>query len=241
MADQKKKHKKAPYQNWLVPGAICLFFLVVIGFIVKVVLSDVGTRNKEKISTVTLLKPPPDVKDKPPEPEIPKEIPKQEIIQDIAQPQDTPQNDQPQDDTPAGSDLGVEGEGGAGGDAFGLVGKGGKGRDITIGGGGGGGGMNRLSLLAKYGWYTKKIQEEIKKQVKKKMDQEGGIPKGKFQTVIKIVLDPRGEIVRYHIVGASGNIKIDAALQATLGEIRISEPPPAGMPAGMTLKITSQG
>jgi len=239
MTDKKKKHKKAPYQNWLVPGVIGVFFLVVIGFIVKVVLTDVGPRKKEQISTVTLLKPPPEVKDKPPEPELPKEIPKQEIIQDIPQPQDAPQNDQPQDDTPAGSDLGVDAEGGAGSDGFGLVGKKG-GRAITLGDNRGGG-MSRLSLLAKYGWYTQKIQEEIKKQVKKKMDQEGGIPKGKFQTVIKIVLDPRGAIVKYHIVGASGNNKIDEALQATLGEIRISDPPPAGMPAGMTLKITSQG
>lgn len=238
MTDHKKKHKKAPYQNWLVPGVIGIFFLVVIGFILKVVFTDVGPRSKEKISTVTLLKPPPDVKEKPPEPEVPKEVPKQEVIQDIPQQQDTPQNDQPQDDTPAGSDLGVDAEGGAGGDSFGLVGKKG-GRAITLGGGGGG--MNRLSLLTKYGWYTQKIQEEIKKQVKKKMDQDGGIPKGKFETKVKIVLDSRGTITDFHIVGASGNSKIDWALQAILGQIKISEPPPAGMPAGMTLKITSQG
>jgi hypothetical protein len=237
MPDHKKKHKKTPYQNLLVPGVIGLFFLVVIGFIVKVVLTDVGPRKKEQISTVTLLKPPPDVKEKPPEPEIPKEVPKQEVIQDIPQQQDTPQNDS-QDDTPAGNDLGVDAEGGAGGDAFGLVGKKG-GRAITLGGGGGG--MNRLSLMAKYGWYNQKIQEEIKKQVKKKMDQDGGMPKGKFQSVVKVVIDSRGMVIKYHIVTASGNSKIDAALQATLGEIRINEPPPAGMPAGMTLKITSQG
>src|SRR5208337_2228106 len=110
MTDHKKKHKKAPYQNWLVPGVIGLVFAVAIGFVVKIVLTDVGPRNKEKISTITLLKPP-EVKEKPPEPEIPKEVPKQEVIQDIPQQQDTPQNDQPQDDTPAGNDLGVDAEG----------------------------------------------------------------------------------------------------------------------------------
>jgi outer membrane biosynthesis protein TonB len=237
MADHKKKHKKAPYQNWLVPGVIGIFFLVVISFIIKIVLTDVAPRKKDQISSVTLLKPPPEVKEKPPEPEVPKEVPKQEIIQDIPQ-QDTPQNDEPQDDTPAGSDLGVDAAGGAGGDAFGLVGKKG-GRSITLGGGGSG--MNRLSLLAKYGWYTQKIQEEIKKQVKMKMDKSGGFPKGRFQTMVKIVLDARGTIIKYHIVGESGNSKIDEAIQSTLGEIKISEPPPAGMPSGMTLKITSQG
>lgn len=239
MADLKKKHKKAPYQNFLVPGVIGLFFLVVIGFIVKIVFTDVGPRSKEKISTVTLLKPPPEVKEKPPEPEVPKEVPKQEVIQDIPQQQDTPQNDQAQDDTPAGDNLAMEGDGTSGSDAFGIGAKK-HGRDITIGGPSSGG-MGRLSLMAKYGWYTKKIQEEIKKQVKNKMDQDGGIPKGKFQTLVKIVLDSRGTITNFHIVGASGNSKIDGALQAILGEIRISEPPPAGMPGAMTLKITSQG
>jgi outer membrane biosynthesis protein TonB len=237
MADHKKKHKKAPYQNWLVPGVIGLVFAVAVGFILRIVFTDVGPRSKEKISTVTLLKPPPDVKEKPPEPEVPKEVPKQEVIQDI--PQQAAQNDQSQDDTPAGNDLGVDAKGGAGGDSFGLVGKQG-GRAITLGDHGNGG-MNRLSLMAKYGWYTRKIQDEIKKQVKKRMDQDGGIPKGKFETRVKIVLDSRGAIIKYDIVGASGNSKIDEALQATLGEIKISEPPPAGMPAGMTLKITSQG
>ncbi len=239
MSDHKKKNKKAPYQNWLVPGVIGLFFLVVFGFVIKVVMTDVKPRSKEQMQTVTLVKPP-EVKEKPPEPEVPKEAPKQEVVQDIPQPQDTPQNNDSQDDSPpAGNDLGVEGEGGAGGDSFGLVGKGKKGRDITLGSGGKGGG-NALSLLAKYGWYSQKIQEEIKKEVKRRLDQDGGIPKGKFQTIVKITLDARGKILKRQIVGGSGNGKIDEAVLATLGEIRVSEPP-VGMPSAMTIKISSQG
>ena len=69
MAELKKKHKKTPYQNWLVPGVIGLVFLMAIGFLVKVMMTDDGPRRKNQISTVTLLKPPPDVKEKPPEPE----------------------------------------------------------------------------------------------------------------------------------------------------------------------------
>ena len=194
MPDHKKKHKKAPYQNWLVPGVIGLVFLVVIGFIVKVVMTDVGPRKKEQISTVTLLKPPPEVKEKPPEPEVPKEVPKQEVIQDIPQQQDTPQNDQPRTIPRPATTWGWTPKGAPGATPSAWWERE-RGRAITLGGGGGG--MNRLSLLAKYGWYTQKIQEEIKKQVKKKMDLDGGIPKGKFQTLVKIVLDTRGMIVKY--------------------------------------------
>lgn len=237
-----KKKKKISVMSWLVPGLIGLVLLGSIGFVVKIILSDDGQRKKPSFSTVTLIKPPPEVKEKTPEPEIQKELPKESMVtpNETPQPQDQTQ-DQAQDDSPpAGSDLGVDGEGTAGSDGFGLVGKKG-GRALTLGGGGGGGGLNRLSLLAKYGWYTQKIQEEIKTQVKKQLNQDGGMPKGKHQAVVKIVLDTHGIIVKYQLVGTSGNSKMDEALRTTLAQIRISEPPPEGMPAGMTIKITSQG
>jgi outer membrane biosynthesis protein TonB len=236
----KKKNNKSTYQSFLVPGCIGLFFLVAIGFLVKVVLTDSGPRQKEQISRVTLLKPPPEVKEKPPEPEAPKEIPKETMSTpvEMAQPQDQAQNQQ--DAPPAGADLGVEGDGSAGSDGFGLTAKGkGQGRDITLGGGGGG--MNKLALLTKYGWYTTKIQEEIKRQMRKQLDQDGGIPKGKFQATIKILLDPKGSIIKYQIVASSGNDKMDEALKGSLPGFRISQPPPDGMPSGLTVKIVSQG
>lgn len=242
MTEHKKKHKKTSYQNWLVPGVIGLVFLAFIGFMVKVFLSPDGPRHKEKISTVTLLKPPPDVKEKPPEPQIQKEAPKETIVTPNEAPQ--PQNqaqDQPQDDgPPAGSDLGVDAEGGAGSDGFGLVGKKG-GRAITLGGGGGGG-LGRLSLLSKYGGYSQKMTEDIRKKVFKVIDQNGGVPKGKYQTVVHVTLDDKGKVLKYRIVGTSGNPKLDEAFKVTLNDIKISTPPPEGMPLSMTLKITmSQG
>jgi protein TonB len=240
MTDPKKKKKKTLYQIWLVPGVIGIVFLAGIGFLVKVVLTDVGPRRKDQISTVTLLKPPPpEVKEKLPEPEVPKEAPKQTIETPVEapQPQDQPQ-DQSQDNTPAGSDLGVDGEGGAGSDGFGLVGKKG-GRAITLGGGGGG--MNRLNLLAKFGRYVQKVQEEIRAQVNRQMEQDGGIPKGKYQTLVKITLNSKGSVVTYKIINSSGQQKIDKAVREALAAIRISESPPEGMPTGMTIKIASQG
>jgi outer membrane biosynthesis protein TonB len=238
----KKKIKKSSYQSLLVPGIIGLVFLVAIGFLIKVVLTDSGPRQKQHISTVTLLKPPPEVKEKPPEPEVQKEIPKETMTTpvEMAQPQDQAQDQQ--DAPPAGADLGVEGDGAAGSDNFGLTAKGkGKGRDITLGGGGGGSGINKLALMSKYGWYTSKVQEEIKKQMRKQLDQEGGIPKGKFQATIRILLDSRGAIIKYQIVASSGNEKMDEALKGSLPGFRISQPPPEGMPSGMTVRIASQG
>ncbi len=237
----QKKQNKSSVQTWLVPGIVGLVLLSGVGFVVKVMMSDDGPGKKASFSTVTLIKPPPEVKEKPPEPQVQKEAPKESIVapNEAPQPQDQAQ-DQSQDNTPAGSELGLDSAGGAGTDGFGLVGKKG-GRALTLGSGGGRGGLSEYALLAKYGWYTRKIQEEIKTEVRKNLSQEGGIPKGKLQAVIKIVLDSRGKIIKYELVGTSGNSKMDEAVRATLAQIRISEPPPEGMPSGMTVKITSQG
>jgi hypothetical protein len=101
--------------------------------------------------------------------------------------------------------------------------------------------LNRLALMTKYGWYTAKIQEEIKRQMRKLLEQGGGIPKGKFEATVKILLDAKGSVVKYQIINRSGNDKIDEALSASLPGFRISQPPPEGMPAGMTVRIVSQG
>jgi protein TonB len=239
MSVSKKKKKKTPYQNWLVPGIIGLVLLSGVGFVVKVMLTDVGPRRKEQIQTVTLLKPPPpEVKEKPPEPEVPKEAPKQTIETpiDTPQPQNQPQ-DQSQDNTPAGSDLGVDGEGGAGSDGFGLVGKKG-GRAITLGGGGSG--MNRLNQMAKYGRYVQKVQEEIWAQVKRQLDQEGGFPKGKHHTLAKITLNAGGKVVTYKITNSSGEQRFDKAVRDVLATITINGLPEE-MPRSMTIRIASQG
>lgn len=233
MAAISKKKKKPDKNALLVNGIIVLVFLAGIGFVAHLLLSDSGPRKKEKIQIVKLLKPPPE--QKPPEPEAPKEVPKQETVKDIPQPQDTPQNKQPQDNAPAGKDLGVDAEGGAGSDGFGLVGRKG-GRGII-----GGGGVSGMSLLARYGWYTKKVEKELWSRVKQILDKDGGIPKGKHQATVHLQLNGRGDIVRFRIVGSSGNEAIDKAVKSALPSLKLSEPPPEGMPHGMTLRIASQG
>ncbi len=238
-----KQKLQTPYQILMVRGTVGLVFLLIIGFVVKVFMSDDGGHKKAAYQVTLIKPPPPEEKVKPPEPEPQKETPKESIQTPTEIPQPQAQ-DQPADDAPpAGADLGVEGEGGSGSDGFGLVGKGKnyKGRDITLDGGGSGGGMNRLAMLTKYGWYTNKIQEDIKKQLKKRMDKEGGVPKGKYEITLKILLDPQGTIKKYRIVTSSGNDKLDDALKASLPGLKISQAPPEGMPSLVTLRILSQG
>ena len=206
-------------------------------YIVKTVLSENEPHRENTTATVTLLKPPPpvQVKEKPPE-EI-KEVPKKEDIVDPGVKNDTQkQNADSKDNTPAGDNLGVDAEGGAGSDSFGLVGKKG-GRSILAGGSG----MGNLSLLTKFSGYTQIVVTEIRKKVMKQLDEEGGIPKGKLQTVVRVKVDVDGKVVDFRIIGSSGNNRMDDAVIRSLRSLRISEPPPEGMPRTMNVKIISQG
>jgi TonB family protein len=225
-------------------------------YFVKAVLSDDSSRKKSSVTMVTLLKPPPppQIKEKPPEPEQVREIQKKEEgftsglqdvanqagLQDVANQDSKPAGEQ--DNTPAGDNLGLDAEGTAGGDAFGLVGKKG-GRSLLAGGGGSGGsgGMGKLSLLAKFAGYAQIVETEIRKRVMKRLDEEGGVPRGKLQAVARVSVDSNGAVVDYRIIGSSGNHKMDEAIKQSLSTIKISEPPPDGMPRTMDIKFTYQG
>ena len=235
MSDKDKK--QASTVSW---GLIALVVIFLSGaaYIIVNVLSGEGPRRRDNVATVTLLKPPPvQVKEKLPEPEPVKEMQKKEEIVDPTQgPKDEPQNNE-NDNTPAGDKLGLDAEGKAGGDSFGLVGKKG-GRSLLSGDGGGG--MGRLSLLSKFGWYTQIVETEIRKKVMKHLDENGGIPRGKLQAIVQISVNSTGSIVKYKIIGSSGNHKMDEAVKQSIGDIKISEPPPDGMPRTMNIRVTSQ-
>lgn len=229
----KKIKKPAPKPFGLI--ALMVVFLVAAMYIVKMVLSEDGPHNKSSVTTVTLLKPPPplQVKEKPPEPEIKQIQKKEEIIDQI--PKDEPKNAE-NDSTPAGDKLGLDAEGKAGSDAFGLAGKKG-GRSLLAGGDG----MGRLSLLSKFAGYTKMVETEIRKKVMHRLDEDGGIPKGKLQTIVRISVDSNGAVLASKIIGSSGNNKMDEAVISSIVHIKLSEPPPEGMPRTMNIKISSQG
>jgi periplasmic protein TonB len=238
----QKSHKPVKKQ-WMGPTLVLLVFAGLIGGFLVLMLSGNDSKAPKQIQVIQLVKPPPDVKEKLPEPEVPKEAPKQamEAPSEAA----TPQQNAPDsaDDAPAaGDNLAVDGDGGAGDNAFGLGAKKG-GRAITLGGtgGGGGGGMNRLSLLSKYGGYAHRMQGDIEKQVKKVLEQEGGRPPGKQQTLIKLTLSPDGSVLKFAIVASSGVERLDAAFRSALKGLKLSEPPPEGMPSSMTLKISTNG
>ena len=227
-----KKKNKGRLPIIIGTSAIVILMAVSALGVINMLLSDDGNKRRKQIQMVSLVKPPPPpkIKEKPPEPEIKKE---EEIIEQ--EPEETPpeqMDDQSDSDMPEGDDLGLDADGTAGSDGFGLRGK--KGARGLIGGG-------SRSLLKRYAWYTSIIQKELHEEIKAILSENGGIPKGKHKTKLKISIDEFGRISNFKIVTPTGNKDVDQAIERVLVAYQISEPPPPEMPRTIELAISSSG
>ena len=208
---------------------ICLAFSVV-----KMLSSDDSQKRKKNIQSVNLLKPPPPpkVKEKPPEPEVKK---KEEIIEQTPEePEPEQMNEDNADEPPPGNELGLDADGSGGSDGFGLRAK--KGGRSIIGGGTGSG-----TLMRRYAWYTRILEEELRKRLNSHLEKNGGIPDENLKAIVSIKLDDRGKILDVRIAGSCGNKEIDRAMETSFKLAKISEPPPGGMPRTIKLKISVKG
>jgi outer membrane biosynthesis protein TonB len=226
----KGQHKRRASKNliWGVSAAVALVFMVGAGILLKMLISDDGQKRQRQIQMVTLVKPPPPpkIKERPPEPEVKKVelIIEPEVEEEM--PEETEQ--QAESEAPPGDELGLDADGAAGSDSFGLRAK--KGGRALIGGGGG---------KSQYAWYTNMVVREVEKTVNDLVQSNGGCPDSKFKAVVRIVLNERGGVVEHFLLVSSGNRKVDDAISEALDAAKISEPPPVGMPRKMKLKIST--
>lgn len=190
--------------------------------------SDSDKPKKPTVQTIAVLRPPPPPpppkpEEKPPEPEIKKEEVK------LPEPEQKPEA---ANEPPPGEQLGVDAEGGAGNDGFGLVGKPG-GRDITtIGEGGGGGGRAQFNAYA--GLVQVRLQEQLQKRDR--------LRQSDYRAVVRVWFTDRGGIDRVELVDGTGDAEIDSAIRSALLDIRsLDQAPPEGMPQPLKLKLTSRG
>ena len=202
-----------------------LILLVAIVYVVKIIsgfVSEKPAKHEKKIQPITILKPPPPPPpppkvEKPPEPEV------QEKIEEPEQAEPEPLPDVP-DEKPAG-DTGLDAEGTAGSDAFGLVGrKGGKG---LLGGGGG----------SPFAWYAGTIKDSLIDILSEHDD----LRRKSYSAVVKIWLSPDGSVSRFELARGSNDPDIDKLLNKLLAKFKkAKEAPPPGMEQPVKLKISSR-
>lgn len=197
-------------------AAVALFTAALV-FAIKAYVLDAPPTPKKNVQQVTLIQPPPPPPPKvePPPPEMKEEV-KLEEPEEV--PEDVPEAS---DDTPVGDDLGLDAEGGAGGDAFGLIGKKG-GRGFLEGGA--------------TAWYKGIVQQELKDLLYDRIEQLKAI---RYSVRLKIRLDPDGQFTLVALEGSTGDAEVDAALKRVLAEGRLREKPPEHLAGLMKVEIKS--
>lgn len=184
--------------------------------------------RKHVVQQIELVRPPPPPP-APPKQEIkPPELKKEEVIRTPEPPPpDAPK--QADDKEPAGKELGLDAEGTAGGDGFGLAARKG-GRDIiTLGEGGGG--------RSGYQFYAGRLQRHLERELAR----DDRLRSTDYRAVVHVWLARDGRVDRVELAGPSGNPEADRRLTAALAALpAIGEPPPEGMPQPVRIRITSR-
>jgi protein TonB len=204
-------------------GGLLIVLIAVAVFFLKD-LFEKPVQTKKQVQQITVIQPPPPPpppppEEKPPEPEIKEEK--------IEEPEPEPEPEQQADEPPPGEDLGVDAEGAAGSDAFGLVGK--KGGRGLIGGGGG----NAII------WYGQQLQRQIADELREKLSQ-GKARDKKISVIANIWIGADGSVSRAELDTSSGDGDVDEAVRSALGSLRSRlKPPPENMPQPVKIRIRS--
>jgi TonB family protein len=159
---------------------------------------------------------------KPPEPEVKEEkIPEPE-------PDKEPDKAPEEAEEPPGEQLGVDAEGGAGSDAFGLAAR--KGRRSILGGTPG-------SAIIWYGGQIKKgLEQQLQSLLTDSARQQA------YSVVVDIWVGADGRVSRAELASGSGKPEVDAAIRSALPKLNLSlqKPPPENMPQPVKVRVTSR-
>ena len=183
---------------------------------VRSFLNSAPAPSKPVVQEIHLIRPPPPPPDLPPPPPPPEEK------VDVHEPKPDPT---PSNDPPPGQQLGLDADGTAGSDAFGLLANKG-GRDLLAAGG------------SAYVWYAGLLKNQILDQ----LNSDRLARQGAYSLMVQVWVRSDGSIDRLRIVQGSGNHERDSAIEAALSRIsHLAQPPPADMPEPISLRIVSRG
>ena len=215
-APRRKSRRNMP----LIIVGSCVGVVGIGGF--AVVYSYVGspaTPTKPVVQQIQLIRPPPPPPEAPPPPPPPEE---QKV--NIPDPQQKP-DPTPSNEPPPSQNLGLDTEGGAGGDAFGLVGNKG-GRDITMIGGG-----------SAFAWYAGLLKDQILDQ----LSDDKEVRTGSYRVTVRAWVRNDGVVERIEIVKGSGDTTRDRAIESDLSRVkRVPQARPSGMPDVISFEVVAR-
>jgi protein TonB len=190
--------------------------LLLLGFVrfVHTMMGAKTGKTTRQVQIVQVIRPPP-----PPPPDQPPPPP-EKLPQPL--PKDVPEPPPEQPDQAPDQPLGVDADGSAGGDAFGLAAR--RGGADLIGGTG----------SAPFAWYTNRMRDAIK-------DRLAAAPctrsaKGSVSTRVMLAAD--GRVKQIKLTTTTGNAQVDECVDKVLASITtLGDAPPPGMPEQVNLRV----
>lgn len=202
--------------NWLPQTAVVVVVVLAVGLAVwmKNFVGDQPVEQKKIIQQVSIIAPPP------PPPPPPKQEPEPEIEEEpMEELMDESMPDEPMDNSLA-SDLGIDAEGAAGSDGFGLAArKGGRG---LLGGG-------------------SPYAADVQTQITDLLTADDKLKYKEYSVVLKVWVDQFGKLEKYQVQQQSGNPEVEDLLRDAIASISgFGASPPLEMPQPIKLRIRSQ-
>lgn len=191
--------------------------LLIAGFVwfVQTMMAKKSAKKERVVQTIQVIRPPP-----PPPPDQPPPPPPEKTEEPLPKDQPEPTPDQP--DQAPDQPLGVDAEGSAGGDAFGLAAR--RGGSDLIGGGG----------TAPFAWYTNRMRDTIKDRLAAASCTKSA--KGSVST--RVMLGADGRVKQIKLTTTTGNSHVDECVEKVLASIAtMGDAPPPGMPEQVNLKV----
>ncbi|MEL7311213.1 MAG: TonB C-terminal domain-containing protein [Pseudomonadota bacterium] len=177
-------------------------------------------KTQKVVQEIALVRPPPPPKKEeppPPPPEIEEEV-------DLPEPEATPEP-MPSDEPPPPDLLGLDADGVAGTDGFGLIANRG-GRGITDAGGG-----------DRFRWYAGVLRQALSAH----LAQYEQLRTSNYTITVRLWLNRAGEVQRVILDESTGRPELDQVIeQALAGLNEIGGRPPAGIPQPVTLRLVSR-
>ena len=215
-------------RRWPVLLGIVLSLLVLIAIWVLKDKFQKPPQTKKVVQQITMIQPPPPPPPppevKPPEPEVEEKI---EEPEPEPEPEPAPEEAEP---APAGEELGLDADGTAGADGFGLAAR--KGGQSILGGGGGG------NAVIFYGGQVKRqIEDGLQSLL---ADTPAG--HASYSVLVHVWVSADGRISRSELMDSSGDAAVDQALRDALPRLppSVGKPPPPNMQQPVKFRLRSR-
>jgi protein TonB len=185
-------------------------------YFIKQFMDSPPPQPKQVVQQVRLIRPPP------PPPEVKPPPPPEVEDEPLPEPEPTPEA--PSDEPPPGNLLGLDADGVAGSDGFGLAANRG-GRSLLASGG------------DRYAWYAGVLKEDLLSFLSDQRD----LRSRAYSINVRLWLKSDGAVERVALAGTTGDRDLDRTLEGLLAQMdRVAEAPPGDLPQPVQIRIVSR-